>query len=140
VAVVTLLVFLVFQYEFGMAINLLNPPSVSPIPFSFSGVLSTLDLMGSIAVVHTVLGTVLTILALVTLVMALRSKIRSVQVFGMLGFLSMALAATSGLLFVLSGYQNDHYSHGMATNFILTFGFYFLELYSLKPAPNIKAS
>ena len=81
----------------------------------------------------------MTILSLVTLILALASKIRSVQVFGVLGFLSMALAATSGVLFVLSGFQNDNYSHGMATNFILTFGFYFLELYFLKPAPKTQS-
>jgi ABC-type sugar transport system permease subunit len=86
------------------------------------------------------LGTVLTIISLIGLGMALASKIRSVQIFGVLGFLSMALAEITGVLFVLSGFQNDNYSHGMATNFILTFGFYFLELYFMKPAPKTQAS
>ena len=89
---------------------------------------------------HAVLGIVLTILALIILVLALVSKIRSVHVLGVWGFLGLALAATSGVLFVLSGYQNDHYSHGMATNFILTFVFYFLELYFLKPSPKTQQS
>jgi len=140
VAVVTLLVFLVLQYELGMAVNLLNPPDLPPFSFSFLNLMVALKQVGSVAVVHAVLGTILTILALITLVLALASKIRSVQVFGALGFLSMALAAISGLLFVLTGYQNDHYSHGMATNFILTFGFYFLELYFLKPTPKTQLS
>lgn len=139
VAVVTLIVFLAFQFELGMAINLSDPPNIPPISFSLHNVLGALNQVGSIALVHALLGTVLTVLALVTLVLALASKIRSVQVFGVLGFLSMTLAATSGVLFVLSGYQNDHYSHGMATNFILTLVFYFLELYFLKPAPRTKA-
>ena len=90
--------------------------------------------------VHAILGTVLTIISLINLLMALASKIRSVQVFGALGFLSMALAEICGVLFVLSGFQNDNYSHGMATNFLLTFGFYFLELYFLKPAARTQAS
>lgn len=134
VTVVTLIVFLAFQFELGMAINLSNPPNIPPISFSLSNVLGALNQVGSVALLHAVLGTVLTILALITLVLAMASGIRSVQIFGVLGFLSMSLATISGLLFVLSGYQNDHYSHGMATNFILSFVFYFLELYFLKPA------
>jgi hypothetical protein len=136
VAVITVIVFLAFQFELGMAINLSDPPNIPPISFSLHNVLGALNQVGSLALVHALLGTILTILALITLALALASGIRSVQVFGVLGFLSMALATISGLLFVLSGYQNDHYSHGMATNFILTFGFYFLELYFLKPAPS----
>jgi hypothetical protein len=42
------------------------------------------------------------------------------------------------VLFVLSGFQDNNYSHGMASNFILTFAFYFLELYLLKPIQSSK--
>ena len=134
IVVVTILVFLVIQFEFGMAINLSGPPSIPPFDFSFTNLLGALNQAGFVAVMHAILGTILTIISIVGMIMALASKVRSVQVFGVLGFLSMVLAATSGLLFTLSGFQEDHYSHGMATNFILTFGFYFLELYVLKPA------
>jgi hypothetical protein len=134
ITVVTILVFLALQFEFGMAINLSDPPDIPPLSFSFTGVLGALNVIGPVALLHAILGTVLTIVSMISLVLALGSKIRRVQVFSVLGFLSMALAASSGLLFVLSGFQNDHYSHGMATNFILTFAFYFIELYHLKPA------
>lgn len=133
VAVITLIVLLAIQFEFGMAVNLSNLPSLAPFGFSFPTILSALNQAGAVAGVHAVLGTVLTILSLVSLIMALASKIRNVQIFGGLGFLTMALAEINGVIFVLSGYQNDNYSHGMATMFILTFGFYFLELYFLKP-------
>jgi hypothetical protein len=139
ITVVTLLVFLAIQFEFGMAINLSTLPSMPPFVFSVSSVLSALSLVGFVAVAHAVLGTVLTVASLLGLALALASRIRSVQIFAVLGFLSMSLAATSGLLFVLSGFQNDHYSHGMATNFLLTFGFHFLELYCLKPAAKTQA-
>jgi hypothetical protein len=56
-----------------------------------------------------------------------------VQVFGSLAFLATLLAAITGLFFTLSGFQNDGDSHGMASNFLLSFTFYFLELYFLKP-------
>lgn len=138
--VISLLVLLVIQFEFGMAVNLSDLPSLSPFGFSFPNVVGALNQAGTVAVFHAVLGTVLTIISLIGLGMALASKIRSVQIFGVLGFLSMALAEITGVLFVLSGFQNDNYSHGMATNFILTFGFYFLELYFMKPAPKTQAS
>jgi len=123
-----------------MAVNLSDLPSLSPFGFSFPNVVGALNQAGTVAVFDAVLGTVLTIISLIGLGMALASKIRSVQIFGVLGFLSMALAEITGVLFVLSGFQNDNYSHGMATNFILTFGFYFLELYFMKPAPKTQAS
>ncbi len=139
VAVITLIVLLAIQFEFGMAVNLSNLPSLAPFGFSFSTILSALNQAGAVAVVHAILGTILTILSLFSLIMALASKIRSVQIFGGLGFLAMALAEINGVIFVLSGFQNDNYSHGMATMFILTFGFYFLELYFLKPVAKTQA-
>jgi hypothetical protein len=140
IAVIIVLVLLAIQFEFGMAVNLSNLPSLAPVGFSFPNILSALDQAGIVAVVHAVLGTVLTVISLISLLMALASKVRNVRVFGTLGFLSIALAEICGVLFVLSGFQNDNYSHGMATNFILTFAFYFIELYFLKPASNTKAS
>lgn len=138
--VIVLLIALVFQFEAGVTVTLSNPPSLPPFLFSLSAVLGALGQAGTVAVVHATLGTLLTLTALLNLVMALSSRVRSVQITGSLGFLSMALAATSGLLFTLSGFQNDHYSHGMATNFVLTFGLHFLELYFLKPVPERDAS
>ena len=139
VAVITLIGLLAVQFEFGMAVNLSNLPSLAPFGFSFPTILRALNQAGAVAVVHAVLGTILTILSLVSLIMALASKIRSVQIFGGLGFLAMALAEINGVIFVLSGFQNDNYSHGMATMFILTFGFYFLELYFLKSVAKTQA-
>ena len=139
VTVIILLVLLAIQYEFGMAANLSNLPSLSPFGFSFPNIVGALNQAGLVTLIHAALGTVLTVLALIALVLALVSKIRSVQVFGVLGFLSMTLAEICGVLFVLSGFQDNNYSHGMATNFILAFGFYFIELYFLKPTSKTKA-
>jgi len=64
--------------------------------------------------------------------MALMIGPTSVRIYGGLASLTTLLAAYTGYGFVLSGFQNDGLSHGMATMFILTFAFYFLELYALK--------
>lgn len=138
ILVVLLLVFLTIQYEFGMSVNLSNPPSLPPIQFSLGILLSTLYQIGSVALIHTFLGTFLVLTAMVGMILSLFIKIRSVQVFSVLDLITMVLAEVNGILYVLSGLQNDNYSHGMATMFILTFGFAFLELYFLKPQQALK--
>jgi len=82
----------------------------------------------------------LRIQVMVILIRFLRSRVRSVQIVGTLAFVTVFLAATTGVLFVLSGFQNDNFSHGMAANFILSLVFYFMELYFLKPAPKTQPS
>lgn len=56
------------------------------------------------------------------------------QVLGSLAMLATILAATTGLLYTLSGFQNDGFSEGMVTNFLLSFTFNFLVLYFMKQA------
>ena len=138
VTVIIFLVLLAIQLEFGMAVNLSDLPSLSPFSLSLSNLLGALDQAGAIALIHASLGTILTILSVASLIMSLVSRIRSVQVVGVLSCLTTILAEANGILFVLSGFQNDNYSHGMATGFILTFGLFFLELYFLKPMQRAK--
>ena len=133
--VIMLLALLGLQYEFGMAVNLANPPSLAPIGFSMHALAGALQQAGVASVIHASLGSGLVIFSLIALILSLRSGFHSVQVFGSLAFLTILLAAITGLLFTLSGFQNNGDTHGMATNFLLSFTFYFLELYFLKPAP-----
>ncbi len=137
--IVMLLILLGIQYELGMAVNL-SPdlPTLPPFGFSLARIFDALRLAGSSAVAHGLLGSLLVLLAVLTLVLSLASRVRSAQIFGSLGCLSIVLAATGGVLFVLSGFQADHFSLAMASNSILAFTFYFLELYFLKPASNTR--
>ena len=135
VMVIVLLALLGLQYEFGMAVNIANPPSLPPFGLSLNAVSNALHQAGAVAVIHASLGSGLVIISIISLIFSLRSGLRSLQVFGSLAFLATLLAAITGLLFTLSGFQNDGDSHGMATNFLLSFTFYFLELYFLKPVP-----
>jgi heme A synthase len=135
--VIIILVLLAFQFELGMAVNLASPPSIPRAGISLNGISNALHQAGAAAVFHASLGVWLVLLSLIVVVLSLRSGTRGAQVFGSLAFLAILLAAANGLLFVLSGFQADGYSHGMATGFILSFGFYFLELYFLKPAPKV---
>ena len=135
VMVIVLLALLGLQYEFGMAVNIGNPPSLPPFGLSLNAVSNALHQAGLVAVLHASLGVWLVIFSVINLIFSLRTGLRSLQIFGSLAFLTTLLAAITGLLFTLSGFQNDGDSHGMATNFLLSFTFYFLELYFLKPAP-----
>ena len=133
ILVMVLLALLIIQFELGMAVNIGNPPSLPPFSFSLARISDALHQAGGAALPHTILGTWLVIFSVLNLILSISSRVRSVQIFGALAFIATALAASTGYLFVLSGFQNDNYSHGMATNFILSFSFYFLEFYFLKP-------
>ena len=135
ILVMITLALLFFQFELGMAANLAGPPKLDPTGSSLSKFSQALNQAGVVEGIHAGLGILLPIISLVSLILSLRSGIRIVQVVGSLAFLTVFLAAMTGVLFVQSGFQNDGYSHGMATNFFLTLVFNFLELYFLKPAP-----
>ena len=132
------LVLLALQFELGITVIMSNPPSIPPVAFSDAAVRGALDQAGGVIYPHAVLGGILAVAAIVNLVMALRSGLRRVQVVGVLVFLCIAVAAGGGLVFVLSGFQNDSASHAMATNFLLSFALLFLELYFIKPEPKAK--
>ncbi len=139
VVVILTLVILALQFELGMAINLSpNLPSLSGFIFSVPLILQALQKIGIVGLLHAGTGISILLLAIINLVLALSSRMRRLWIFGVLAFLSTFGAVSTGLLFVLSGFQNDGYSHGMATNFLLTFSFFFIELYMLKPVPITK--
>jgi hypothetical protein len=134
IIVMITLALLAFQFEMGMAVNVAKQPTLPPFGFSLGRVSDALTQIGVVAVIHASLGVGLVLISIVSLILAMRSGIRSVQVFGSLAFVATCLALTTGLLYTLSGFQNDGLSEGMATNFLLTFTFNFLEMYFLKPA------
>ncbi len=130
--VIIMLVLLAFQYELGMAVNISNPPSLPQVSRSLSAVSDALNKAGPVAVLHGSVGGLILLFSLVLLIVSLLSRMRGAQIFGSLGFLAILFAADGGSQFVLSGFQNDGRSHEMATMWLLSFAFYFLEVYVLK--------
>ncbi len=130
---IAILVLLFFQYELGIQVNFSNLAAIPPFGFFIPQISDALHQAGSVALIHAIVGAWLVILAAINLILSLRSKVRSAQVYGVLSFISMIFAAGGGLFFVLSGFQSDNASHTMATNFLLCFVLLFLELYSIKP-------
>ena len=126
---IVLLILLAFQFELGMAVNL--SPSlqeVPPLAGSLSALWSALSKVGADALLHALLGTALSVVGLVGLVLSILPRKRIVAVMGVLSFLFLALAETNGILFTLSGFKNDGYSHGMATGFLVAFCLYFVQV------------
>ncbi len=133
---IVMIVLLFLQYELGMATIMADIPSRSPFRFSIAAFQGALEQAGGVAPVHAIFGGIVVIVALINLILALMTKVRSVQILGVLNFLFIIVAAGGGLFFVLSGFQNDHASHAMATNFLLSFAFSFIELYTVRSAIN----
>ncbi len=133
---IVLIVLLFLQYELGMATIMADIPSGSPFRFSIAAFQRALGQAGGVAPVHAIFGGVVVIAALINLILALMTKVRSVQILSALNFLFIVVAAGGGLFFVLSGFQNDHASHAMATNFLLAFTFSFIELLYIRSARN----
>ncbi len=133
VMLIAILILSFSQYELGISVNFANPAAIPPFNFSTASFLNALNGVGSVALIHAIVGGLLLLLALINMVMALGSKVRSAQVYGVLSFITMIFAAGGGFFFVLSGFQSDNASHAMATNFLLFFVLFFLELYAIKP-------
>ncbi len=138
IMVIIILVLLTLQFELGMAVNLVpSLPDIPPFSFSLSGIVAALQKIGPVALAHASLGLFLVLASLINLIATLVSRVEGAVVFSVLGIVSLVLAASTGAGFVLSGFQNDGLSHGMASNFILSYIFFFLELYNLKSVPKV---
>ncbi len=133
---IVMIVLLFLQYELGISTIMADIPSRSPFSFSIAAFQRALEQAGGIAPVHAGFGGLLIIVAVINLILALATKVRSVQILGVLNLFFILVAAGGGLFFVLSGFQNDNASHAMATNFILAFTFAFIELFYIRSALN----
>lgn len=135
-SLIVLLVLLFVQYEFGMSVNISDPPALPAFSLSNSDAFNVaLNTAGGLAQPHAILGFLVWLLALAILVLSLRTGIRSVQIFSALTLLSVTVAGVGGTFFVQSGFTNDRASHTMAAFFILAYSFAFLELYFLRGDP-----
>ena len=131
--VMVLLALLFVQYEFGMAVNMANPPSLPAFNMSDGNAFNAaLNQAGGLAQPHSILGAVVWLISLVTAVLSFRTRIPSVRILGSLTLLSVSVAGAGGSFFVSSGFANERASLVMAAGFVLSYTFAFLELYFLR--------
>jgi hypothetical protein len=139
-SLIIVLALLVIQYDTGMTVNLSKLPDISPFMFALNSIFIVLTQAGFVALIHAILGTIITIFAFIIVVMEISTKIRKIQILGVLGFINIVIAELTGIFFVLSGFQNDNFSEGMADNFILSFVFNFIVLCIIKSIASTKES
>jgi hypothetical protein len=132
IIVIGMLILLAVQFELGITVTLSDPAELPPFAFSLTRVSDALHAAGTTALAHAILGVWLAIFSLGMVFLAWRSGDRRVVAVATLAFLTAAGAAATGFLFTVSGFRDDGASHGMASNFLLTFTFFFLGLYLLK--------
>ena len=131
-AIIATLAVLTIQGWTGDSVNLFSVFPQGSVNASFLGIVEALFAAGGIATYHAFEGILLIILATLVLALALNTRIRIVNLFAILGFVMVISAVIGGVLFVLSGFQNNGFSSQMATSFLGAYAFYFLELYYTK--------
>lgn len=126
---IAVLALIALQFELGMNVNMSpNLHEVTPLAFSVAAILAALHSISAIATTHAIVGTFLVLATLITLLISVASRQRSIIVIGILCFITTATAAYTGVLFTLSGFRNDGFSYGMSTNFLLTFALHFVQV------------
>ena len=86
ITVMVILTLLAFQYELGMAVNIMGQPKLPPFGFSLGAISDALNRVGVVAVIHGSLGVWLVLFSIVSAIFAIRSAIRTVQIFGSLAY------------------------------------------------------
>ena len=124
---IVILAILALQFELGMNVNL-SPElkEVPPLAPSISAIWGALHAVGGSATIHALMGSFLVIVTLAALILSVTSRSTSVGIIGALCFVTTTSAAFTGVLFTMSGFKGDGLSHGMATNFLLSFALHFV--------------
>lgn len=116
--ILTILGFLVLQFILGMTLNLFvtfpNIPIGSSDQIYFNAIFTTPFLL-----VHFIVGIGLLLGSIWVLISARHTKVRSITVTAVIGFIAILVAYVSGFEFLLSGFQNNIFSFTMSIGFIV---------------------
>lgn len=75
--------------------------------YSFGGLMTALFGAGEFTVYHAFEGVLLVVLSLVVIGLSFKSKLRSLRILSILAAAGVISAVIGGVLFVLSGFQNN---------------------------------
>lgn len=129
ILIVTLLIFISIEGLTGNYVNLFSAFPSGSVALSFSGLINALQGAGLLTVFHASLGVLILATSVIVLILSLRTKMKSISIFSILGLFAVASAVAGGLLFVFSGFSNNGDSAQMGGSFIGAYTFYFIELY-----------
>ena len=131
-SIVMAIVILTVQGLTGNLVNLFAPFPGGSVGQSFGGLTTAISNAGVLTAFHAFEGALLITLSLVVLGLSFRSKDRSLQILSTLATGAVISAMVGGVLFVLSGFQNNADSAQMGGSFIGAYAFYLFELYFAK--------
>lgn len=133
IAIIVMLVLLTAQGWTGDFANLFATFPTSATTASMSGILQAVQNAGVTVLYHALEGGLLLVISVVIMILSFRSSsLTWVRVFAILGLGATISAGVGGVLFVLSGFQNNPSSAQMGGSFIGAYASYFLALYSAK--------
>ena len=133
--VIMTLVLLTVQGWTGDFANLFAVFPSGGVAASFGGFWAAVGSAGAIVAYHALEAAALLVCSVVILALSLRERVG--RLFALLGMASVVSAAIGGVLFVLSGFQNNPNSAQMGGSFIGAYAFYFLTLYSTKQPASV---
>lgn len=128
--VILTLVLLTIQGWTGDFANLFASFPTGAVGASLGGFWGAVGGAGAIVAYHAAEATALLACSVVVLGLSIRQRVG--RLFAILGMGAVISAAIGGILFVLSGYQNNANSAQMGGSFIGAYAFYFLTLYATK--------
>lgn len=112
------IVILTVQGWTGDFVNLFAPFPSGSVSQSFGGLMTALFSAGAITAFHASEGALLVVLSLAVLGLSFKSKDRSIRIVSILATAAVVSAMVGGVLFVLSGFQNNPNSAQMGGSFI----------------------
>jgi hypothetical protein len=122
----------------GDTVNLFVAFPTGGVGDSFGGLVSALSSAGDLAVYHSLEGAAIVILSLVIVGFSFKSKAGSLRIVSILAAAAVVSAMVGGIMFVLSGFQDNSSSAQMGGSFIGAYALYFVELYFTKQSPTIE--
>jgi hypothetical protein len=132
IALIAALVLLTLEGLTGDAVNLFVPFPSGNVGQSLGGLVSALSDGGGLPEFHALEGTAIVVLSLVIVGLSFKLRTRSLRIVSVLAAAAVVSAMVGGVMFVLSGFQDNSSSAQMGGSFIGAYALYFVELYFTK--------
>ena len=117
----------------GDTVNLFVAYPKGSVISSFTGLTQAILAVGPFLIAHVVNAVIVLILGILVVMLTFKwTKSRGARVASVLGLLAIISAFVGGVMFVLSGFQNNESSAQMGGSFIGAYALYFTVLYYTK--------
>ena len=131
--IIILLILMIIEGFIGNYMNLFSTFPSGKVDGTITGLINAINSVGIVLIIHTLDGILILLLGIVIVVSVFYlSESRNAKITSILGLILLIYAFLTGVLFVLSGFQDNSFSIGMGTGFIFAYTLYFMVLYYCK--------